>query len=288
MSILTTPAQLRESIYHADNQIVLASYWVPHQKPGLSGYNSAGLAAFNSEHIPTSLFCDPSSALASVPGSGSGRNPMPSLDSLSRWFQAWGLRENRSVLVYDHGKGLFAARAWWMLRWAGVQDVRILDGGLAAWDKAGYPVLAGPGNIQSSANITPQPGNLPLATMDDVRDFRGVLVDAREPNRYHGRKEIFDLKAGHIPGAINIPSRDLVNEDHTYKTPEQIRERFAREGLSGEEEMIVYSGSGNHSSQALVAMHLAGMSGAAHYVGGWSQWSANPANPIAYPVNQPL
>lgn len=288
MSILRSPAQLRDSIYHADNQIILASYWLPHQKPGLADYNGAGRSAFNSEHIPTSLFCDPSAALASVPGSGSGRNPMPSLASLAHWFRAWGLRDNRSVLVYDHGKGLFAARAWWILRWAGVGDVQILDGGLAAWDKAGYPVLAGPGNIQASSNITPQPGNLPLVDMSQVRDFRGVLIDAREPNRYHGRKELFDLKAGHIPGAINIPARDLLNEDNTYRTPEQIRERFAREGISGEEEMIVYSGSGNHSSQVLAAMHIAGMTGAAHYVGGWSQWSADPANPIAHPVSPAL
>ncbi|MGP6174711.1 sulfurtransferase [Corynebacterium sp. A21] len=288
MSILRTSSELRDSIFHADKQIILASYWVPHNGPGMSGYNGAGRAAFNSEHIPTSMFCDPSAALAAVPSSGTGRNPLPNLDSLARWFTRWGLRSDRGVVVYDHGKGLFAARAWWVLTWAGVADVSILDGGLAAWDKQGYPVLAGPGNLQSDSDVTPRIGQLPLATMEDVKNFGGQLIDAREPNRFHGHKELFDLKAGHIPGAINVPSRDLLNPDNTYKSPAEIRARFAEEGITGEAEMIVYSGSGNHSSQALAAMHMAGLTGAAHYVGGWSQWSADPANPIAHPVSQRL
>lgn len=286
MSILRTPSELRESIFHADKQIILASYWAPHAGSGIASYNDAGRTAYNSEHIPTSLFCDPSAALAAVPSSTTGRNPLPGVDSLARWFRHWGLRRNRTVVVYDQGKGLFAARAWWVLTWAGVADVSILDGGLAAWDREGYPVLAGPGNLQSDSNITPQVGQLPVATIEDVKNFRGQLIDAREPNRFHGRKELFDLKAGHIPGALNVPSRDLLNPDNTYKSPAEIRARFAAEGVTGEEDMIVYSGSGFHSSQALAAMHIAGMTGAAHYVGGWSQWSADPANPVAYPASQ--
>lgn len=279
-----SPSELRESIYHAAKITVLACYWVPHEGPGISGYNGAGRSAFSSEHIPTSLFCDPASALASVPSSTSGRNPLPTEDALAVWFRRWGVRQNRSVVVYDHGKGLFAARAWWILTWAGVRDVRILDGGLAAWDRDGYAILAGPGNIQRESNQGPQLGHLPVATIEDVKNFQGVLVDAREPNRFNGRREIFDLKAGHIPGAVNVPSRELVKEDGTFRSPAEIRERFAREGIHGGEDMIVYSGSGNHSAQALAAMHHAGMPVAAHYLGGWSQWSADPRNPVGLPA----
>ena len=73
----------------------------------------------------------------------------------------------------------------------------------------------------------------------------------------------------------------MVNEDNTFRTPEEIRGRLAEAGITGDEDMIVYSGSGNHSAQLLAAMHIAGITGAAHYVGGWSQWSADPDNPIA-------
>lgn len=273
--------ELRNAIYHAHKTSLIACYWTAGDTRTLAGYNTAGLARFSSEHIPTAMFCDPAIAFAAVPGSGAGRNPMPDLDTLASWFRRWGLRRNRTAIVYDDGRGLYAARAWWILRWAGVENVRILDGGLAAWEDGENPVLAGPGNQQRESNLSPDPGHLPLATIDDVRNFTGLLIDAREPARYAGRRELLDLKAGHIPGAINIPSREMLNDDATYRTPEQIRERLAAAGVTGEEEMIVYSGSGNHSSQLLVAMHLAGITGAAHYVNGWSQWSADVHNPIA-------
>lgn len=278
--------ELRTAIYHAHKTSLIACYWTAGESRTLAGYTQAGLARFSSEHIPTAMFCDPAVALSAVPGSQVGRNPMPDLDTLATWFRRWGLRNNRTVIVYDDGRGLYAARAWWILRWAGVADVRILDGGLAAWEKGDNPVLAGPGNQQRESSLVPSPGQLELATIDDVRDFQGVLIDAREPARYAGRRELLDLQAGHIPGAINIPARDMLNADATYRSPAEIRERFAAAGVSGDEDIIVYSGSGNHSAQLLVAMEIAGITGAAHYVNGWSQWSADAQNPIAVGVTQ--
>lgn len=276
-----SPTELREAIYRAHKVTLLACYWTAGTDRTLPGLTNASHTLYASEHIPTALFCDPATALASVPGSADGRNPMPTTETLDFWFRSWGLRRNRTVVVYDNQHGRYAARAWWILRWAGVEDVRILDGSLAAWESGGHPILAGPGNQQQNSNLVPAPGQLPLATIEDVRDFDGVLIDAREPRRYEGKRELLDLRAGHIPGAINVPARDMVNEDNTFRTPEEIRGRLAEAGITGDEDMIVYSGSGNHSAQLLAAMHIAGITGAAHYVGGWSQWSADPDNPIA-------
>lgn len=274
MSNLVSVPDLRDAVYHGKKMTLLASHWAPGE--------GAGYRIFESQHIPTALFCDPSMALSGIPGSQVGRNPLPSLSYLQQWFDKWGIEQDRPVVVYDEGRGLFAARAWWILRWAGLEKVSLLNGGLAAWEDEGHPVVGGPGNFSSPGGTRVAPGQVPCASIDDVRNHQGVLVDAREPRRYAGQREILDLKAGHIPGAINVPVRDLCHDDHTLRSPEEIRTRFAEEGITSGEDVIVYSGSGNHSSLALLAMESAGLTGAAHYVGGWSQWSANPANPVEH------
>ncbi len=128
--------------------------------------------------------------------------------------------------------------------------------------------------------MTAKLGSMPTATIDDVRAHNGILLDARDCRRFAGEREILDLKAGHIPGAVNLPVTDLLNEDFTFRTPAEIRARLAEVGVTDGADVIVYSGSGNHSSQALAAMEIAGVHGARHYVGGWSQWSADPKNPV--------
>lgn len=275
MSTFVTPHSLRDDIWHGQPQTVLASYWAP----GKSG----GYKKYESEHMPTALFCDPPYALAGIPSSDEGRNPLPEPHYLQDWFGRWGLDADSRVVVYDEGRGLMAARAWWILRWAGIADVQILDGGLRLWDELGFPIVGGPGNFATAIGGQVRTGQLPVVEIDDVRDHvasGGVLVDTRDARRFAGRREILDLKAGHIPGAINIPVRDLLNEDWTIRSPEEIRARFAEEGITSPENVIVYSGSGNHSALALAAMEHAGLGCATHYVGGWSQWAADPENPV--------
>lgn len=272
MTVSISPSELAESIRSGDKTTVLAAFWAP--------IEGAGLTLFRSEHIPTSLFCDPALELSGIPSSTDGRNPLPTLPLLARAFRRWGLNTDREVVVYDQGRGLYASRAWWILRWAGVPNVRILDGGFRRWEDQKLGHAGGPGNFPHFCNIRPNPGQMPTATIDEVKAHTGLLIDARDPDRFAGRRELLDLKAGHIPGAVNVPARSLLNEDFTFKTPEQMREVFAAVGVTGGEGAIVYSGSGNHSAQVLAAMEHAGLPGAAHYVGGWSQWSANPKNPV--------
>lgn len=272
MSILISPQDLNERINHGAKTTILASLWMPHE--------GGGFQLFQSEHIPTALFCDTAAALASTPSSSVGRNPLPDPDKLQRWFNHWGLHDDREIIVYDQGKGLFSARAWWILTWAGVKGVRILDGGLAAWERAGYQIVGGPGNLGRGQAQEVVAGQLPVATIDEVKNFDGVLIDTREANRYAGRKERLDLKAGHIPGAVSVPTREILNPDNTFRPAEEIRATFEKVGVTDPNNVIVYSGSGVHSAQAIAAMHYAGLPGAALYLGGWSQWCADRNNPV--------
>lgn len=274
MTTFISVPELREAVYQGKGYSVLASIW---ETDGEGGYRR-----YRSEHIPTAHFCDPAAALAGLPGSQGGRNPLPDIADVQRSIEFWGLRTGNPTVVYDQGHGLFAARAWWVLRWAGIEDVRILDGGLKAWDDAGHPIVGGPGNIAVASDAKATTGQLPVADLEDVKSHTGVLVDVRQPNRYAGRREILDLKAGHIPGAVNVPLTEFFDDNNLVKSPEQIRQVFADKGITGADDMIIYSGSGNHSSLAIAAMEHAGLDIPAHFVGGWSQWAANPRNPVEH------
>lgn len=277
MSVFVSAETLHEHIKSGKRQTVLASLW--EAKSGQSW------SKFQSEHIPTAVFCDPASQLTGMPGRRGGRNPLPDIETLRRAVRAWGVEPGRPVFIYDGGNGLFAARAWWVLRWAGIEDVSILDGGFAEWDARGLPTVAGPGNVVVPRQVEISTGHLPTAEMEEVREFEGLLVDARSQRRFQGRREILDLQAGHIPGAVNLPVGDLFEEEtNAVKPAEAIRARLAEVGITQDSDpadAIFYSGSGNHSALLLAAMAHAGLPVPRHYIGGWSQWSANPGNPVS-------
>lgn len=277
MSVFVSAETLHEHIKSGKRQTVLASLW--EAKSGQSW------SKFQSEHIPTAVFCDPASQLTGMPGRRGGRNPLPDIETLRRAVRAWGVEPGRPVFIYDGGNGLFAARAWWVLRWAGFEDVSILDGGFAEWDARGLPTVAGPGNVVVPRQVEISTGHLPTAEMEEVREFEGLLVDARSQRRFQGRREILDLQAGHIPGAVNLPVGDLFEEEtNAVKPAEAIRARLAEVGITQDSDpadAIFYSGSGNHSALLLAAMAHAGLPVPRHYIGGWSQWSANPGNPVS-------
>lgn len=276
MSVFVSAEELNERIETGQRQTILASLW--------EGKEDRAWSKFQSEHIPTALFCDPASQLAGMPGRQQGRNPVPDIEVVNRAATTWGIAPGRPTYIYDTGNGLFAARAWWVLRWAGIKDVHIIDGGFAEWDKLGLPTVAGPGQVVVPRTVETSEGNMPTATMEEVSGTGALLIDARSQRRYDGRREILDLRAGHIPGAVNLPVSDLFAEDDKVKTDDEIRERFGQVGIThntAPEDVITYSGSGNHSALLLAAMEHAGLPVVTHYVGGWSQWSANNDNPVA-------
>ncbi|MFJ6791858.1 sulfurtransferase [Streptomyces angustmyceticus] len=240
-----------------------------------------GRPLYEAGHVPGAVYVDLDSELASPPGTG-GRHPLPDLDVFADAMRAAGVRADRPVVVYDGGQGWAAARAWWLLRWTGHPDVRVLDGGLAAWEAAGG-TLSVDQSTPREGDFTPVPGGLALLRADDAAAVarRGVLLDARAGERYRGEVEPIDKVAGHIPGAVSAPTTENVVEGGTvFRDASELAERFASLGATANAEVGVYCGSGVSAAHQVLALAIAGVP-AALYVGSWSEWSADPARPVA-------
>jgi thiosulfate/3-mercaptopyruvate sulfurtransferase len=234
-------------------------------------------------HIPGAAFLDLDSQLAGPPGAG-GRHPLPDHAALEEHLRALGVNDGEPVVVYDAGgpepTGA-AARAWWVLRWAGHDAVRVLDGGYAAWVAQGRPVSA-ESVERPRGNITVRPGSLPVldAAGAAERAAAHALVDSRVAPRYRGEVEPVDAVAGHIPGAVNLPLAMAVDPDGLLLPPAELRARFTALGLRGGEPVGAYCGSGVAASQTALALAVAGYEPAV-YVGSWSEWITDPSRPIA-------
>jgi thiosulfate/3-mercaptopyruvate sulfurtransferase len=233
-------------------------------------------------HLPGAVFVDLDAELAGPPSPDEGRHPLPAPDALQSAARRWGIRTGDRVVAYDAGPGTAAARAWWLLRWAGLRDVRLLDGGLAAWRRAGGPVETG--------DVRPEPGdvaltvgNMPVLDIDAAAALPGdggVLLDARAGERYRGEQEPVDPRAGHVPGAVSAPTTENVAADGTFLPVAVLRERFARLGVEPGRPVGVYCGSGVTASHEVAALAAAGIE-AALWPGSWSQWAHDPGRPAA-------
>jgi thiosulfate/3-mercaptopyruvate sulfurtransferase len=233
-------------------------------------------------HIPTARYVDLDTELAAPPSPSGGRHPLPDIEALQRSARAWGVTASRPVVVYDDAGGLAAARAWWLLRWAGVADVRLLDGAFGAWKAAGGAVAAGEEGAAEPGDIVLSPGHLPV--IDAARAARlprhGVLLDARAAERYRGESEPVDPRAGHIPGALSAPTADNLTADGRFRAPDAARKRFAELGATAGTRVGVYCGSGVTAAHQVAALAAAGID-AALFPGSWSAWSADPHRPVA-------
>ncbi|GGJ77568.1 sulfurtransferase [Pilimelia anulata] len=238
---------------------------------------------YRAGHVPGAVFVDLDTAWCGRPGAG-GRHPLPDPAALERELRAAGVRAGHPVVVYDAGDGLASARAWWTLRWAGHADVRVLDGGFAAWSVAGGEITdAVP--TPPPGDVTVTPGNLPVLDADAAAALAaapaGVLLDVRAAERYRGVSEPVDPVAGHIPGAANLPITGVHAPSGGYAAVDDLRAAFAAAGVRPDEPVAAYCGSGVTAAQAILALHLAGRPDAALYVGSWSEWVADPARPVA-------
>jgi thiosulfate/3-mercaptopyruvate sulfurtransferase len=232
-------------------------------------------------HIPGAHYIDLDAELAGQPGKH-GRHPLPEPGVFAAAMRRAGVGADRDVVAYDGGLGWAAARAWWLLRWAGHQRVRVLDGGLAAWTAAGLPLEAAvppPGD----GDFVVAPGAVPVLTADDAADLArgGVLLDARAAERYRGDVEPIDPVAGHIPGAVSAPTTDIIGSNGCFLLPEALAERFAALGATAGADVGVYCGSGVSAAQTALALAVAGVPDVSLYVGSWSEWCADPSRPVA-------
>lgn len=257
--------------------VVLDVRWRLGGPPGREDYDRG--------HLPDAVHVDLDNELSGPPGAA-GRHPLPDPDALQRTLRAAGVRDDRSVVVYDADNGSVAARAWWLLRWAGHGRVAVLDGGFAAWTADGRPVTTDVPAPQPG-DFTVRPGGMPVldaaAAAELARD--GILLDARAPERYRGDVEPIDSRAGHIPGAVNAPFAGHVGEDGHWRPPAELAERFTGIGVAGGRPVGAYCGSGVTAASVVLALEVAGVTSvvapAELYVGSWSEWSGDPTRPIA-------
>lgn len=242
-------------------------------------YGLAGPAPdeFRAGHLPGAVFVDLDADLASAPGAG-GRHPLPSPDAFTSAMRRCGIRTGRPVVVYDDWAGLAASRAWWLLRYFGHQQVSLLNGGLRGWIAEGGALETGP-TTAGPGDFTAVPGGMPVVSADEIAAVE-VLIDARAPERFRGEHEPLDPVAGHIPGAVNVPTTWNTDNHGHLKGDSELAEIYAEVGATPGAGVAAYCGSGVTAAQTVLALELAGV-GAALFPGSWSEWITDPERPVA-------
>jgi thiosulfate/3-mercaptopyruvate sulfurtransferase len=261
-----------------------------------------GASAYAAGHVPNALYAHLDRDLSGPITPGSGRHPLPSLERLAETFGRWGIDDDVQVVAYDQGNGAFAARLWWLLRWAGHQKVAVLNGGFAAWQQAGLPTDTAPG-VRQPRTFTPRlddRGVVSTAELERVLSAgelatgASVLVDARGADRFAGENETIDPVAGHIPGARNHPFVRNVDAKGRFLPVGELRERWqatlrgealgggtlGAAGVTDAKRAIAMCGSGVTACHNLLALEIAGFPGARLYAGSWSEWIRDPARPV--------
>jgi thiosulfate/3-mercaptopyruvate sulfurtransferase len=253
---------------------------------------AAGRAMFRESHVPGAVYADLDTALsakgnrAESGAASGGRHPLPSRAAFAAWLGSVGFHNAMQAVVYDRQGANYCGRLWWMLKWAGHDNVAVLDGGLQAWVAAGGACASGMEAPISASNYTLAPEKSTLVAMENVASQLGranqTLVDARGAPRFRGEVEPLDPVAGHIPGALNRPFTSNFGPDGKFKPAEQLREEFlALLGQRDPSTVVHHCGSGVSAVPNIIAMEVAGLGQTALFAGSWSEWCNDPANPVA-------
>ncbi|MGS0562230.1 sulfurtransferase [Microbacterium aurugineum] len=231
-------------------------------------------------HIPGAVFAALDTELSTHGEPSDGRHPLPSTATLQAAARRWGVRVGDTVVAYDDAKGTAAARAWWLLRQAGV-DVCVLAGGLRGWQAEGFEV--------TTDDVSPEPGDVVLGeigrdalSIDEAAAFpeTGVLLDVRAPERYRGETEPLDPVAGHIPGARNLPTTLHLDDQGRLLDTDTVLATLAAVGVTPGTPVAAYCGSGVTAAHTALVLHEVGIE-AKVFPGSWSQWSNTPGRPVA-------
>lgn len=237
----------------------------------------SGRAAYGAGHLPGAVFVDLDRWLAAHATPADGRHPLPSPEVFAEGMASLGIGDDDTVVAYDDDGGVTAARLVWMLRVTG-HEAALLDGGLPAYD--GPLETSTPSRTRSTFTARPWPADR-LAGVDDALDPGNVVLDARASARFRGETEPVDPRAGHIPGARNVPTRGHLDGTGRFQPVDVLRERFTAAGVSDSSPVVSYCGSGVTACHNLIALELAGFGPGRLYAGSWSQYSADPDRPIA-------
>jgi thiosulfate/3-mercaptopyruvate sulfurtransferase len=238
--------------------------------------NPDGSSDYEAGHVPGAVYVSLEDDLTDHGIEGRGRHPLPSGRAVESAARRWGIRTGTPVVVYDDWNRAGSARAWWVLTAAGIPGVRILDGGLAAWRAVGGELETGtatvePGDVRVVHDDL-YAGALPTLSADQAAALGGRLVDARAPERYRGDVEPVDPVAGHVPGAVNVPSTSLLASDGSFLAGDELSAAWG-------EAAGAYCGSGVTASVVVAALASAGVP-VALFPGSWSQWCADPLRPV--------
>lgn len=277
--VLISATELRERLAAGDSPAIIDVRWTLGQPDGSEDYATG--------HIPGATFIDLDSELADLSRTDAlGRHPLPDAETLARLLAK--LHGAEEIIAYDNWRRAGSSRVWWVLRAAGVKNVRVLDGGLQAWIDAGGELATGeapkPSTGSQVSSITAKDlyaqANLPI--LDESAAARlakaGALVDARASQRYQGIQNPPGEVPGHIPGAKNLPFSDVLNSDGTFAPPETIRAALDARGISGNSGAGAYCGSGITATTVILAAASVGRD-VALFPGSWSQWTHGGANP---------
>jgi thiosulfate/3-mercaptopyruvate sulfurtransferase len=273
-SVLMSPAELAELLGSDQPPIVADVRWT------LGG--PSGRSDFEAGHIPGALWVDLDAHLAGPPGAG-GRHPLPPVAVFEQAMRDIGVCQDLLVVAYDAATSQAAARLWWLLTDAGHDHVRVLNGGLAAWTAAGLPTASGPSALPTPGDFVARPGRRRQLSAAEIAGQLGrpdapTLVDVRTTERFAGEIEPIDPVAGHIPGAVSLPSSAHAYPDGRFLPPAQIAGLY--EAVGGIDNAVLYCGSGITAAQSLLALESAGLT-AAIYPGSWSDWITDARRPIA-------
>ncbi|MCA0941889.1 hypothetical protein LCM28_18590 [Salipiger pacificus] len=270
--VLLTPQELHVMLHGATPPVVIAVQSV-------NPYT--GVSSRNGLWIPGAVDAEAYTDFAAPAAPELGQRPLPRIEALQAAARGWGITRGRTVVLYDAERAMTAARAWWVLRWAGIGDVRVLDGGLDAWVKAGFETQ-GQAETHEESDIILTPGQMPELDAEGALALasEGVLLDARiRPNYIGGPQEGGDPKRGHIPGALSAPAPDNFTDEGPLTNGATLAEMYRGLGATGERPVGVYCGAGMSAAVTVLALASIGVE-AAMYPGSWSQYVGDPGRPV--------
>ena len=242
---------------------------------------SAGKKAYEEGHIPGAIYVDLDHDLSGEKTGSNGRHPLPSPAAWASTKTRLGIDHNTLVVAYDKQGSVYASRLWWMLKATGHAQVRVLDGGLDAWNGPIGTIPRQPTPLAQPLEAMPYVGLVTVdAVLENLQSKKRLVVDARANDRFQGQNETLDPVGGHIPGAVNHFFKDNLSAT-LFKSPEQLYKEFVDFlGPIKGSEVIHQCGSGVTACHNLLAMEIAGLKGSYLYAGSWSEWCADPSRPI--------
>ena len=276
MSPIISVLELKENIQN-ENLIILDA------RVGKDVYQN-----YLEKHIKGARFIDLDKDLAEIGDDAAfgGRHPLPRVEKFSQTLSDLGISENAHIVVYDDKNGSnAAARAWWMLRSFGFDHVQVLDGGFQAAEKEGLEFTSGEEVFEKASIIKKQRWLLPTSSLENVENElinnSSTVIDVRDAYRYKGESEPIDLVAGHIPGAINIPFSENLDETGKFLGPEILKEKYLKLLKDKPGSLIIHCGSGVTACHTILVLDYAGLQIPNLYVGSWSEWSRREGKEIA-------